>query len=101
MPPAFIAGCYEYLPNAAITFHRFHATKVVNKSNGILEGVNSKNPTRQTKKALNVTTRYCFNFLKCVLASGFAEKCYKCAEPELDSPIPLCLVRIESYSAQQ
>ncbi len=32
MSPAFIAGCYEYLPNAAITFDRFHVTKVVNKA---------------------------------------------------------------------
>ncbi|MDO8281559.1 MAG: ISL3 family transposase [Thermodesulfovibrionia bacterium] len=32
MSPAFIAGCYEYLPNAAITFDHFHVTKVVNKA---------------------------------------------------------------------
>lgn len=95
MPPAFIVGCYEYLPNAAITFHRFHVTKVVNKSNVILEGVNSKNPTRQTKKALNVVTRYCFNFLKCLLANRFAEKCHQYADVTFDFPRPLCCQRVK------
>jgi transposase len=32
MSPAFISGCNQYLPNAAITFDRFHVTNVVNKA---------------------------------------------------------------------
>lgn len=32
MSPAFIGGCNQYLPNAAITFDRFHVTNVVNKA---------------------------------------------------------------------
>jgi transposase len=32
MSPAFIAGCQEYLPNAAITFDRFHVVQVVNRA---------------------------------------------------------------------
>lgn len=32
MSPAFISGCLNYLPNAAITFDKFHVTKEVNKA---------------------------------------------------------------------
>jgi transposase len=32
MSPALISGCNQYLPNAAITFDRFHVTNVVNKA---------------------------------------------------------------------
>lgn len=32
MSPAFISGCTDYLPNAAITFDKFHVTKEVNKA---------------------------------------------------------------------
>ncbi len=32
MSPAFIAGCRDYLPNAAITFDKFHVVKEVNKA---------------------------------------------------------------------
>lgn len=32
MSAAFIVGATEYMPNAAITFDRFHVTKVVNKA---------------------------------------------------------------------
>lgn len=32
MSPAFISGCTNYLPNAAITFDKFHVTKEVNKA---------------------------------------------------------------------
>lgn len=32
MPPAFIAGCGTYLPNAAVTFDKFHVIKEVNKA---------------------------------------------------------------------
>ncbi len=32
MSPAFIAGCYNHLPNAAITFDKFHVMKEVNKA---------------------------------------------------------------------
>lgn len=32
MSPAFIGGCNQHLPNAAITFDRFHVTNVVNKA---------------------------------------------------------------------
>ncbi|OUS21371.1 hypothetical protein A9Q93_01110 [Nonlabens dokdonensis] len=30
--PAFISGCGTYLPNAAITFDKFHVIKEVNKA---------------------------------------------------------------------
>lgn len=32
MSPAFIEGCYTELPDAAVTFDRFHVTKEVNKA---------------------------------------------------------------------
>lgn len=32
MSPAFIAGCYNHLPSAAITFDKFHVMKEVNKA---------------------------------------------------------------------
>lgn len=32
MSPAFISGCMEHLPNAAITFDKFHVMKEVNKA---------------------------------------------------------------------
>jgi transposase len=32
MSPAFVAGCRESLPNAAITFDRFHVVQVVNRA---------------------------------------------------------------------
>lgn len=32
MSPAFISGCNSYLPNAAITFDKFHVVKEVNKA---------------------------------------------------------------------
>lgn len=32
MSPAYISGCMEYLPNATITFDKFHVTKEVNKA---------------------------------------------------------------------
>ncbi len=32
MSPSFISGCIDYLPNAAITFDKFHVMKVVNKA---------------------------------------------------------------------
>ena len=32
MSPAFISGCGKYLPNAAITFDKFHVIKEVNKA---------------------------------------------------------------------
>lgn len=32
MSPAFISGCSSYLPNAAITFDKFHVAKEVNKA---------------------------------------------------------------------
>ncbi len=32
MSPAFIAGCRDYLPDAAITFDKFHVVKEVNKA---------------------------------------------------------------------
>ncbi len=32
MSPAFISGCTDYLPNADITFDKFHVTKEVNKA---------------------------------------------------------------------
>ena len=32
MSPAFISGCGDYLPNAAITFDKFHVVKEVNKA---------------------------------------------------------------------
>jgi len=32
MSPAFISGCKTYLPNAAITFDKFHVVKEVNKA---------------------------------------------------------------------
>jgi len=32
MSPAFISGCTKYLPNAAITFDKFHVMKEVNKA---------------------------------------------------------------------
>jgi transposase len=32
MSPAFIAGCRKYLPNAAVTFDKFHVVKEVNKA---------------------------------------------------------------------
>ena len=32
MSPAFISGCMNYLPSAAITFDKFHVTKEVNKA---------------------------------------------------------------------
>jgi transposase len=32
MSPAFISGCGKYLPNAAITFDKFHVVKEVNKA---------------------------------------------------------------------
>jgi len=32
MSPAFIAGCREYLPKAAVTFDKFHVIKEVNKA---------------------------------------------------------------------
>jgi len=32
MSPAFISGCGEHLPNAAITFDKFHVVKEVNKA---------------------------------------------------------------------
>ena len=32
MSPAFISGCIKYLPNAAITFDKFHVMKEVNKA---------------------------------------------------------------------
>ncbi|AGC75280.1 transposase [Nonlabens dokdonensis] len=32
MSPAFISGCNNYLPNASITFDKFHVVKEVNKA---------------------------------------------------------------------
>lgn len=32
MSPAFISGCNTYLPNASITFDKFHVVKEVNKA---------------------------------------------------------------------
>lgn len=32
MSPAFISGCSEYLPDAAVTFDKFHVVKEVNKA---------------------------------------------------------------------
>ena len=32
MSPAFISGCTNYLPNASITFDKFHVVKEVNKA---------------------------------------------------------------------
>jgi transposase len=32
MSPAFISGCYEHLPDASITFDKFHIVKEVNKA---------------------------------------------------------------------
>ena len=32
MSPAFIAGCGEYLPKAAVTFDKFHVVKEINKA---------------------------------------------------------------------
>ena len=32
MSPAFIAGCRDYLPNASVTFDKFHVVKEVNKA---------------------------------------------------------------------
>jgi transposase len=32
MSPAFISGCINYLPNAAVTFDKFHVMKEVNKA---------------------------------------------------------------------
>jgi len=32
MSPAFISGCVRYIPDAAITFDKFHVMKEVNKA---------------------------------------------------------------------
>lgn len=32
MSPSFISGCHEYLPNASVTFDKFHVMKEVNKA---------------------------------------------------------------------
>lgn len=42
MSPAFVAGCCEHLPNAAITFDRFHVTKVVNRAMDDLRKIERK-----------------------------------------------------------
>jgi transposase len=42
MSPAFIAGCVEYLPSAAITFDRFHVTAVVGKAMDKLRKIEQK-----------------------------------------------------------
>jgi transposase len=34
MSPAFISGCINHLPNAEITFDKFHVVKEVKQSNG-------------------------------------------------------------------
>ena len=42
MLPAFISGCLEYLPNASITFDKFHIIKEVNKAMEELRRMESK-----------------------------------------------------------
>jgi transposase len=42
MSPAFIAGCGEFLPNAEVTFDRFHVVQIVNRAMDELRKVERK-----------------------------------------------------------
>lgn len=69
MSPAFISGCFQHLPNASITFDKFHVVKEVNKAmdelrkmerkgNDMLKGhkytflKNKLTPDRQAERSL-------------------------------------------------
>ena len=52
MSPAFIKGTAEHLPNAAVTFDKFHAVKIVN------DAVDQVRRTEQKRQSLLRGTRY-------------------------------------------
>mgnify|MGYP001089099198 CR=1 FL=1 len=52
MSPAFIKGIAENLPNAAITFDKFHAVKIIN------DAVDQVRRTEQKEQSLLRGTRY-------------------------------------------
>ncbi len=58
MSPAFIKGCKKYLPDAAITFDRFHVVKEVNKAvNEVRKSLNTKGSLLKGQKFVFLKNR--------------------------------------------
>ena len=56
MSPSFISGCHEYLPNASITFDKFHVMKEINKAMDELR--------KLERKGNNMLKKHKYTFLK-------------------------------------
>jgi len=66
MSPAFISGCVNYLPNASITFDKFHVMKEVNKAMDELR--------KLERKGNNLLKGHKYTFLKNKLSPKIREE---------------------------
>lgn len=66
MSPAFIAGCMDYLPDAAITFDKFHVIKEINKAMDELR--------KLERKGNELLKKHKYTFLKSKLPAAIKQE---------------------------